>query len=172
MWSTASAVRCDVAIGAALGVKRVGRGSTVTTSRRMERWKIATPKTRNLGARIAFTTRATPNDDDPSLDRTYYENWAKYPDDPSVPSEITELLREVGDGEVSMWSSKPPWCQPWTILLTGSLIVAAPTTVLHLKWLSVLFALPIAVWWYLFLVLAPKQYVDYVETARQYYERR
>ena len=43
---------------------------------------------------------------------------------------------------------------------------------LHLKWLSALVALPIVAWWYVFLVVAPKQYSDYVETARSYYERR
>ena len=41
-----------------------------------------------------------------------------------------------------------------------------------MKWLSALVALPIVAWWYVFLVVAPKQYSDYVETARSYYERR
>ena len=60
-------------------------------------------------------------------DARYYDAWAKYPDDPNVPPEITELLREVGDGPPDMWKSKPVWCQPWTILLTGSAVVYAPT---------------------------------------------
>ena len=59
--------------------------------------------------------RATDGDDD-----GYYESWAKYPDDQGVPPEIAQLLREVGDGEPDMWKTKPPWCQPWTILLTGT----------------------------------------------------
>ena len=123
-----------------------------------------------LGAgRAGVTTRASSGDDP---DREYYDAWSKYPDDPNVPPEITRLLREAGSGEVSMWNSKPPWCQPWTILSTGTAIVAAPAVVLHLKWLSALVALPIVAWWYVFLVVAPKQYSDYVETARSYYERR
>ena len=116
-----------------------------------------------------MTTRASSGEDP---DREYYDAWSAYPDDPNVPPEITQLLREAGSGEVSMWNSKPPWCQPWTILSTGTAIVAAPAVVLHLKWLSALVALPIVAWWYVFLVVAPKQYSDYVETARSYYERR
>ena len=64
-------------------------------------------------------------------DDGYYESWAKYPDDQGVPPEIAELLREVGDGEPDMWKTKPPWCQPWTILLTGTIITSAPEVVFH-----------------------------------------
>ena len=116
-----------------------------------------------------MTTRASSGD---NPDREYYDAWSEYPDDPDVPPEITRLLREAGSGEVSMWNSKPPWCQPWTIVLSGSALIFAPTAALHLKWLSALVALPIFAWWYVFLVIAPKQYSDYVETARSYYKRR
>lgn len=102
----------------------------------------------------------------------YYQSWARYPDDPSVPPEITQILRQVGDGEADVWATKPPWCQPWTIGLTGSLIVYAPTLVFHAKWLSALVALPIAAWWYVFLVAYPKQFREYVESARSYYDKR
>jgi hypothetical protein len=33
-------------------------------------------------------------------------------------------------------------------------------------------ALPIFAWWYVFLIIAPKQYSDYVESARSYYDKR
>ena len=79
-----------------------------------------------------------------------------------MPPEITQLLREVGDGPPDMWKSKPVWCQPWTILLTGSAVVYAPTLVFHAKWASALVAVPIVAWWYLFLLVVPKQYADYV----------
>ena len=128
----------------------------------------ALPRTLKDG-RSRVTTRASSGEDP---DREYYDAWSAYPDDPNVPPEITQLLREAGSGEVSMWSSKPPWCQPWTIVLTGASVVAAPTAVLHLKWLSALVALPIFAWWYVFLIIAPKQYSDYVESARSYYDKR
>ena len=105
-------------------------------------------------------------------DDGYYESWAKYPDDQGVPPEIAEMLREVGDGEPDMWKTKPPWCQPWTILLTGTVITAAPEVVFGWKWLSALVAVPIAAWWYVFLVVVPKQFKEYVESARGYYPKR
>ena len=131
------------------------------------------------GGRDAVRTRATSggegsgrDDDDDDEEEKYYEAWAKYPDDPGVPPEITNLLREVGDDrEPDVWKTKPPWCQPWTIVLTGSMVVYAPTAVFHAKWLSALVALPIGAWWYLFLIIFPKQFKEYVEAARGYYKK-
>jgi hypothetical protein len=60
---------------------------------------------------------------------------------------MTELMRET-DGEGDMWASKPPWCQPWTIVGTGSCIVYAPILIFHAKWLAALVSLPIAAWWW------------------------
>lgn len=107
-----------------------------------------------------------------STDREYYDAWAKYPDDPAIPPEVTALLREVGDGPPDVWATKPSWCQPWTIMLCGSAAVYAPTAVFHAKWLSALVALPVGAWWYVFLVVFPKQFAEYVEAARGYYDRR
>lgn len=179
MWSSTSEVWCGgaTAIACALKSTRRGRDSGTTACPRLGKTTgNFSPPQRNLAIGRAprrTKIRASANDDDPAgSDKAYYDTWAKYPDDPSVPSEISQLLREVGDGEVSMWSEKPPWCQPWTIVLTGSVIIAAPTAVFHAKWLSALVTVPIAAWWWLFLVIAPKQYVDYVDSARQYYDRR
>ena len=121
-----------------------------------------------IRARATGGGEGSGRDDD---EEKYYEAWAKYPDDPSVPPEITNLLREVGDGEPDVWKTKPPWCQPWTIVLTGSMVVYAPTAVFHAKWLSALVALPIGAWWYVFLILFPKQFAEYVESARGYYKK-
>jgi hypothetical protein len=51
-------------------------------------------------------------------------------------------------------------------------ITAAPEGVFGWKWLSALVAVPIAAWWYVFLVVVPKQFKEYVETARGYYPKR
>jgi hypothetical protein len=118
-------------------------------------------------SRRALLLRAAPEGDD-----EYYARWSKFPDDPSIPREITELLREVGDGDADVWATKPPWCQPWTIVLTGALIVSAPTAVFGWTWASAFLTLPIAAWWFVFLIAYPKQFKAYVETARGYYDRR
>jgi hypothetical protein len=55
-----------------------------------------------------------------------------------------------------LWQSKPWWCQPWTIILTGVLIVAGSWFALHILWITLPIAVLIAVWWLYFLVLVPR----------------
>lgn len=64
----------------------------------------------------------------------------------------------------SMWDSKPAWCQPWTILLTGTTIITGANALSHGSvLLTALAAGPILAWWVLFLVIVPAQYREYVE---------
>lgn len=55
----------------------------------------------------------------------------------------------------SIWQHKSWWCQPWSILLSGCLAVAASWLLLHLWWISGLVGLVVLAWWGLFLVLMP-----------------
>ena len=59
---------------------------------------------------------------------------------------------------VSIWASKPWWCQPWTILLTGLVVVAGSWVVLHRWWISLPVGLGVVAWWAVFLVLVPAAY--------------
>jgi len=52
----------------------------------------------------------------------------------------------------SLWSHKPWWCQPWSILLTGVVVVGGSWWLLRLWWISAPLALGVLVWWWLFLV--------------------
>jgi hypothetical protein len=54
-----------------------------------------------------------------------------------------------------LWSQKPWWCQPWSIVLTGLAVVGGSWWWLRLWWLSLPLAAAVAVWWWLFLVLVP-----------------
>jgi hypothetical protein len=58
---------------------------------------------------------------------------------------------------VSIWQLKPWWCQPWSILLTGVLLIAGSWAWLHLWWVTVPVAAAVTLWWWLFLVLMPRQ---------------
>ena len=88
----------------------------------------------------------------------------------NVPPEVVELLREYPRDPADVWASKPPWCQPWTIVATGACIVAAPTQIIHWPWwTSALVSVPIGVWWFLFLGVMPKQFANYVRDARLTY---
>jgi len=83
----------------------------------------------------------------------------------------------------SVWDTKPPWCQPWTILLTGGGAVAAswqlcvawlgslpcltrprfpPLRSFHTPWLTVPVSAAVVGWWGLFLVLYPAQVAQFV----------
>jgi hypothetical protein len=62
----------------------------------------------------------------------------------------------------SFWKQKPGWCQPWSILLTGTLaILLDGLAYRHLAfplWLALPFLLLVLAWWLLFLVLVPSAY--------------
>ena len=56
------------------------------------------------------------------------------------------------------WSLKPWWCQPWSIVSTGVLVVGGSWGLLHQLWISLPLALGVLAWWLLFLVLVPAAY--------------
>jgi hypothetical protein len=58
----------------------------------------------------------------------------------------------------SIWQSKPWWCQPWTIVLTGCLLLAGSWLLLHRWWISLPVALAVLTWWWLFLLVVPASY--------------
>jgi hypothetical protein len=59
-----------------------------------------------------------------------------------------------------LWSAKPWWCQPWSIVLTGVVLVGGSWWWVRLWWISLPLALGVLVWWWLFLVLVPAAYAD------------
>ncbi|MBF2064531.1 MAG: hypothetical protein IGS39_08950 [Calothrix sp. C42_A2020_038] len=61
---------------------------------------------------------------------------------------------------VDVWDYKPWWCQPWSILLTGTTIIGASWVVFKMIWLTVLVAIPILTWMGFFLLLYPKLVVN------------
>ncbi|WP_083305004.1 DUF6737 family protein [Moorena producens] len=54
------------------------------------------------------------------------------------------------------WSYKPWWCQPWSILLTGSVILLSIWVVFKTIWITLLAAMPIMLWWTYFLLIWPE----------------
>ncbi|MFM7267276.1 MAG: DUF6737 family protein [Cyanobium sp.] len=59
------------------------------------------------------------------------------------------------DAAPSFWAHKPWWCQPWTIVVTGLVIVAGSWWWPHRWWISLPLALGVLGWWGLFLLLVP-----------------
>lgn len=60
--------------------------------------------------------------------------------------------------ENTIWQHKPWWCQPWSIVLTGVVVVGGSWLILHRWWISAVVAAVVLVWWWLFLVLVPAAY--------------
>ena len=58
----------------------------------------------------------------------------------------------------SLWSHKPWWCQPWSILVTGVAVVGGSWWWLRVWWISAPLALAVLLWWWLFLVAVPAAY--------------
>ncbi|MFM7236838.1 MAG: DUF6737 family protein [Cyanobium sp.] len=63
----------------------------------------------------------------------------------------------------SFWQHKPWWCQPWTILLTGSSLIGLLVLAYQLYnapwWLVSPPFIGILGWWFLFLVIVPNSSV-------------
>jgi hypothetical protein len=75
-----------------------------------------------------------------------------------------EVSSKASAEAASMWQAKPWWCQPWSIVLTGIVMVVASWLLLHRLWITLPVASVILVWWFLFLKLVPDQYAVAVRT--------
>lgn len=64
-------------------------------------------------------------------------------------------LQQSAGSALSFWAYKPRWCQPWSIISTGALLVAGSWLLLHRWWISLPLGLAVVAWWGLFLVLVP-----------------
>jgi hypothetical protein len=73
--------------------------------------------------------------------------------------------------EDSIWSQKPWWCQPWSIVLTGVVLVAGSWWLLQRWWISAPLAAGVLIWWWLFLVLVPAAYRAEAQNVDQKMER-
>jgi hypothetical protein len=56
----------------------------------------------------------------------------------------------------TVWDYKPWWCQPWSILLTGSSIMIASWGLFHRIWITAIVAIPIMTWMGFFLLVYPQ----------------
>lgn len=54
------------------------------------------------------------------------------------------------------WKYKPWWCQPWSILLTGTALIGGSWLLFKIIWITVLISLPVLAWMGFFLMVWPK----------------
>lgn len=84
-----------------------------------------------------------------------------------TPEDMEKFLDSLALEYDSVWDTKPAWCQPWTISLTGAVGIGASWEILHWPILTGFVTLLVAAWWYIFLYLYPKAYSELVEERRQ-----
>lgn len=55
-----------------------------------------------------------------------------------------------------LWQHKPWWCQPWSILATGTLTIAGTGYLSRQWWLVVPVGIAVCLWWFYFLIAVPR----------------
>jgi len=58
----------------------------------------------------------------------------------------------------NIWTTKPWWCQPWSIVLTGLALPLASWLLLARWWITAPLAGAVLAWWWLFLLAVPRAY--------------
>ena len=58
----------------------------------------------------------------------------------------------------SFWDEKPYWCQPWSIIIFGVLVLILSWKLFNNIIISSALGFFIFVWWILFLILLPNSY--------------
>lgn len=55
-----------------------------------------------------------------------------------------------------VWDYKPWWCQPWSIILTGIVLITGSWFLFKLIWVTILVAVPLVAWMGFFVLIYPK----------------
>ncbi|KAL8092684.1 uncharacterized protein LOC141692607 isoform X1 [Apium graveolens] len=88
-------------------------------------------------------------------------------DDNGTVDDMESYLNNLSLEYDSVWDTKPAWCQPWTITLTGVLAITCSWLVLHSVVITGLVLSLISAWWYIFLYSYPKSYSDMIAERRK-----
>ncbi|XP_010455987.1 PREDICTED: uncharacterized protein LOC104737486 [Camelina sativa] len=94
-------------------------------------------------------------------------NDSRFVNESGVVDDMEGLLDNLSLEYDSVWDTKPSWCQPWTIMLTGVSIVACSWLILHSVVVSSLAVGSIGAWWYIFLYSYPKSYSEMIAERRK-----
>lgn len=73
-----------------------------------------------------------------------------------------DLVQLAKDAQTVFSAQKPPWCQPWSIVGTGSIAIAGSWQIFQ-GWTAIVALMVsgvVGVWWYVFLVVYPQQELE------------
>ncbi|XP_020693738.1 uncharacterized protein LOC110107724 [Dendrobium catenatum] len=88
-------------------------------------------------------------------------------DDDGAIDDMDGYLNYLSLEYESVWDTKPYWCQPWTIVLTGVIVTASSWLWLHSIVISIGVSCLIFAWWYIFLYAYPKAYSNMISERRK-----
>ncbi|CAG7859733.1 unnamed protein product [Brassica rapa] len=95
------------------------------------------------------------------------ENDSRFVDEDGAVDDMEGYLDNLSLEYDSVWDTKPSWCQPWTIMLTGLSIVTCSWLILHSVLVSSLAIGLVGAWWYIFLYSYPKSYSEMLAERRK-----
>ncbi|CAJ1904661.1 unnamed protein product [Sphenostylis stenocarpa] len=88
-------------------------------------------------------------------------------DENGIVNDMEGYLNHLSLEYDSVWDTKPSWCQPWTIALTGVAVIGISWLILHSLVVTSLVSSLIFAWWYIFLYSYPKAYSDMIAERRE-----
>ena len=62
------------------------------------------------------------------------------------------------NSQSEFWKLKPYWCQPWSIITVGILLIIFSWALLKNLIITLILGFLIIIWWLIFLILAPSSY--------------
>ncbi|KAI3749390.1 hypothetical protein L2E82_20001 [Cichorium intybus] len=92
---------------------------------------------------------------------------SRFLDEEGVVKDMDGYLNYLSLEYDSVWDTKPSWCQPWTITLTGTSIIAGSWLILHNVLATSVASTLICAWWYIFLYSYPKSYKEMIAERRK-----
>ncbi|WP_171575046.1 DUF6737 family protein [Leptolyngbya sp. Cla-17] len=73
-----------------------------------------------------------------------------------TPEETVQPTKTQATQPPTVWSYKPWWCQPWSILLTGNSLILGSWGLFHRMWITAIVAIPVLAWMGFFLLVYPQ----------------
>ena len=62
------------------------------------------------------------------------------------------------NSEKTFWDLKPYWCQPWSIITFGNLVLIISWILFSKIIITSILAFIVIIWWVIFLIIAPRSY--------------
>lgn len=71
------------------------------------------------------------------------------------------------DNSYNPWNSKPWWCQPWSIVVTGIFLISGAWFLTKTLWVTLIISVPVLAWMGLFLILWPQAMKQFYTEQQQ-----